>query len=96
MLSEKCAIETTYRFGNPTIDISSQFIMENSAQVPKEIKPMNESVRTEIKTVAYYTDDAGDSQYEVLERLFPRFHQSNLSCLLDVIIAMPSSYLMNL
>ena len=67
--SEKCAIETTYRFGNPTIDISSQFIMENSAQVPKEIKPVNESVRTEIKTVAYYTDDAGDSKYEVLEKI---------------------------
>ena len=67
--SEKCAIETTYRFGNPAIDISSQFIMENSAQVPKEIKPVNESVRTEIKTVAYYTDDAGDSQYEVLEKI---------------------------
>ena len=67
--SEKCAIETTYRFGNPTIGISSQFIMENSAQVPKEIKPVNESVRTEIKTVAYHTDDTGDSQYMVLEKI---------------------------
>lgn len=67
--SEKCAIETTYRFGNPAIDISSQFIMENSAQVPKEIKPVNNSVRTEIKTVAYHTDDTGDSQYKVLEKI---------------------------
>ena len=67
--TEKCAIETTYRFGDPTIDISSKFIMENSAQVPKEIKPVNKSVRTGIETVAYHTDDKGDSQYRVLENI---------------------------
>ena len=67
--TEKCAIETTYRFGNPTIDISSKFILENSAQVYKEIKPVNESVKTGIETVAYHTDDTGDSQYKVLENI---------------------------
>lgn len=67
--TEKCAIETTYRFGNPTIEISSEFILKNNAQVPKEIKPVNNSVRTEIKTVAYHTDDTGDSQYKVLEKI---------------------------
>ncbi len=67
--TEKCAIETTYRFGYPTIDISSNFILENSAQVHKKIKPVNESVRTGIETVAYHTDDTGDSQYKVLEKI---------------------------
>lgn len=70
--TEKCAIETTYRFGNPTIDISSKFILENDAQVHKEIKPANETVRTSIETVAYHTDDTGDSQYKVLEKIISK------------------------
>ncbi len=71
--TEKCAIETTYRFGNPTIDISSEFILKNNAQVPKEIKPVNNSVRTEIETVAYHTDEkTGDSQFKVLEKIISK------------------------
>ena len=37
--TEKCKIETTYRFGNPLIDRSSKFILKNPCQVKKAVKP---------------------------------------------------------
>jgi DNA helicase-4 len=37
--TEKCKIETTYRFGNPLIDSSSRFILKNPCQVIKAVKP---------------------------------------------------------
>lgn len=37
--TEKCKIETTYRFGNPLIDRSSDFILKNPAQVKKKVVP---------------------------------------------------------
>ncbi|MCR4834759.1 MAG: UvrD-helicase domain-containing protein [Bacteroidaceae bacterium] len=37
--TEKCKIETSYRFGNPLIDRSSKFILKNPCQVKKTVKP---------------------------------------------------------
>ena len=37
--TEKCKIETTYRFGDPLITRSSEFILKNPNQVEKKVKP---------------------------------------------------------
>lgn len=38
-------IETTYRFGEPLVSLSSRFIQRNAAQIKKEIHPFNVSNR---------------------------------------------------
>lgn len=64
--TEKCAIETTYRFGNPAIENSSKFILANPAQVVKNIKPVNDSVKTEVTTIDF---DAGDKNAPHIQKL---------------------------
>ena len=46
-------IETTYRFGNPLIDVSSQFIQRNETQNKKTVRPCNDQVRTDIQFYSY-------------------------------------------
>ena len=46
-------IETTYRFGNPLIDMSSKFILKNKAQINKIIHPFNKNIRTELQFYKY-------------------------------------------
>lgn len=41
-------IETTYRFGEPLVSLSSSFIQKNSAQLRKDIHPFNTSAKTEL------------------------------------------------
>ena len=46
-------IETTYRFGEPLVGISSEFIQRNQSQVQKNIRPFNNNLRTSIKFHSY-------------------------------------------
>ena len=46
-------IETTYRFGEPLVTLSSQFIQRNKAQISKKIHPFNTSRNTELCFYAY-------------------------------------------
>ena len=46
-------IETTYRFGEPLVALSSQFIQRNQAQIKKEIRPFNLQAHTELEFRAY-------------------------------------------
>ena len=41
-----CKIETTYRFGQPLVDISAQFIQRNPEQLRKDIHPFDPNART--------------------------------------------------
>lgn len=41
-------IETTYRFGEPLVSLSSNFIQKNSAQLRKNIHPFNASAKTSL------------------------------------------------
>lgn len=41
-------IETTYRFGEPLVGLSSQFILRNTAQLRKAVHPYNERINTEL------------------------------------------------
>ena len=51
--TERCKIETTYRFGNPLIEKSSKFILKNPSQVQKRVKPYSGKVRTDISFVPF-------------------------------------------
>lgn len=46
-------IETTYRFGEPLVALSAQFIQRNTAQIQKNIRPFSEQTKTELSFQAY-------------------------------------------
>ncbi len=50
-------IETTYRFGEPLVRLSSQFIQRNETQIKKNIHPFNPQVKTEIQFFDYERRD---------------------------------------
>lgn len=50
-------IETTYRFGEPLVSLSSQFIQRNEAQIKKNIYPFNPQVKTELQFCDYERRD---------------------------------------
>ncbi|MBQ0156324.1 MAG: UvrD-helicase domain-containing protein [Bacteroidales bacterium] len=64
--TEECRIETTYRFKQPFIDISSKFIQSNPIQKKKKVKPLetkNISSKTEIDSIGF---EDGENVYERL------------------------------
>lgn len=69
--TEKCKIESTYRFGNPLIKISSAFIMENPMQVKKEIRAARASVNTEISFCSY--DENTMDQFSTLTNIVRQY-----------------------
>ncbi len=46
-------IETTYRFGEPLVSLSSRFIQRNKAQIEKNIHPFNLQAKTDLLFYAY-------------------------------------------
>ena len=50
-------IETTYRFGEPLVSLSSQFIQRNKGQLKKDIHPFNSQAKTELQFCAYERRD---------------------------------------
>ncbi len=46
-------IETTYRFGEPLVSLSSQFIQQNGTQIKKDIRPFNPENKTELLFCGY-------------------------------------------
>ncbi len=50
-------IETTYRFGEPLVALSSQFIQRNKAQIQKNIRPFNAETKTELEFHPYERRD---------------------------------------
>lgn len=51
--TEKCKIETTYRFFNPLVNLSSKFIQQNPAQVKKNIHPYTDTKQTGLSFHSY-------------------------------------------
>lgn len=66
--TEKCKIETTYRFGNPLVRMSSAFILKNDKQVPKDIKPYLATVKTEF-SVHTYNEEQENTQWNVVKTI---------------------------
>lgn len=46
-------IETTYRFGEPLVSLSSNFIQQNGTQIKKDIHPFNSEAKTELYFYEY-------------------------------------------
>ena len=46
-------IETTYRFGEPLVSLSSKFIQRNNAQIKKSINSYNPNLKTELEFCSY-------------------------------------------
>lgn len=56
--TKKCLMETTYRFGEPAIEASSKFILENPEQAPKKVRPFRPDAETQLDFVS--TDRGND------------------------------------
>ncbi|MDB0862483.1 UvrD-helicase domain-containing protein [Phocaeicola vulgatus] len=46
-------IETTYRFGEPLVSLSSHFIQRNKSQIQKDIHSFNSEMKTELEFYSY-------------------------------------------
>lgn len=46
-------IETTYRFGEPLVSLSSNFIQQNGTQIKKDIHPFNSEAKTDLYFYEY-------------------------------------------
>ena len=46
--TKRCFMETTYRFGEPAISLSSKFILENPSQAEKQVRPFKKDAETEL------------------------------------------------
>ncbi len=55
--TETHKIETTYRFGNPLVDLSSKFIQRNNEQIKKDIQPFNFNTKTNLVFHPYERKD---------------------------------------
>ena len=66
--TEKAKIETTYRFYDPLINLSSNFILKNPNQTKKELKGISNSKSSTYK-IAYSASENQDDTY-VLQEIF--------------------------
>lgn len=46
-------IETTYRFGEPLVSLSSQFVQRNGAQIKKNVRPFSSEAKTDLEFYPY-------------------------------------------
>jgi hypothetical protein len=72
--TEVCKIETTYRFNQPIIDMSSSFILKNPEQKHKSVKPATSSkTRTYLNFYKYNSDHEDDvlRKVETIVRSIP-------------------------
>lgn len=51
--TDLCKIETTYRFGEPLVSLSSGFIQRNKTQITKHVHPFSSTTKTELYFHAY-------------------------------------------
>ena len=66
-------IETTYRFGEPLVSLSSNFIQRNKAQIQKNIHSFSSEMRTELEFYAYDRRDYCNT----IGQLWLLFHRIN-------------------
>ncbi len=62
-------IETTYRFGEPLVSLSSQFIQRNKAQIQKNIHSFNSDISTELEFCAYNRKDYCDTIGQIVSSI---------------------------
>lgn len=62
--TKKCLMETTYRFGEPAIEASSKFILENPEQAPKKVRPFRPDAET---LLDFISTDRGNDVVETVK-----------------------------
>lgn len=68
-LTEINRIETTYRFGEPTVSLSAQFIQRNGIQFKKNIHPYSDKIRTDLEFYAYRKEGYGTLVRNLVDRI---------------------------
>lgn len=62
-------IETTYRFGEPLVSISSQFIQRNNTQLQKNIRPSNAEQKTSLEFYSYERNEYCDTLNQLISSI---------------------------
>ncbi|WP_088341711.1 UvrD-helicase domain-containing protein [Robiginitalea sediminis] len=67
--TEKSKIETTFRFNNPMIKLSSDFILKNPTQISKSLRGLDKNEST--YEIVYSQNESDDTEalYQILEHL---------------------------
>ena len=67
--TKNCPIETTYRFGQPLISHSSNFILKNPAQTAKNVKPASEDKKSELYFCGYQDYNLSSAVKSIVDSL---------------------------
>ena len=67
--TERCKIETTYRFGNPLVNKSSTFILKNPSQVKKTVHPLSDDVSTKLSFIGFSRGTNNKGYLETIEKV---------------------------
>lgn len=68
-ISEIDKIETTYRFGEPLISFSSNFVQKNPYQIKKHIRPFNKEAKTDIELKPYLIKEYKEQITEIVSHI---------------------------
>lgn len=82
--TKKSKIETTYRFNEPLIDISSTFILKNPSQSKKKLKGLNNGKSSEYKIVYSVSENQDDTH--ALQSIFDELLLSGKSSGKEILI----------
>ena len=80
--TEKCKIETTYRFGNPLVERSSEFILKNPNQISKTVHPKSEDTKTELEFIPFVRVKERDNYLSEIEKVIKNIPASETIMLL--------------
>ena len=64
--TKKCFMETTYRFGEPAIALSSKFILTNHSQQSKHVIPFKQAAETKLD---FLSTNGADSVAETIKKI---------------------------
>lgn len=62
-------IETTYRFGEPLVGLSSKFIQKNDSQIKKSIRPFNPLCNTDLHFHSYERSNYCDTIVQIVDSI---------------------------
>jgi len=74
----KSKIETTYRFHNPLIKLSSEFILKNKNQNEKNLKSISSNKKTEYEVIYSEDDDNTFSVKRIFEQIIENDSSANI------------------
>jgi DNA helicase-4 len=71
-VTEQLKIETTYRFHNPLIDLSSKFIQQNPNQAKKDLRSANSKLSTNYQ-IRYSRNDDTETLVKIFNELIDKY-----------------------